>query len=125
LVLLVQQKCKYIYLKFILIFNYYCNNIIIFCSLFYILYFSFFNTNNIKLLLFNYFKIISGSIDKLDILADIAKKYGALFHVDGAWGGSFIMSNKYRHLLKGIEKADTITIDDKYNNEYNNKYNYY
>jgi glutamate decarboxylase len=52
-----------------------------------------------------------GSIDKLDILADIAKKYGALFHVDGAWGGSFIMSNKYRHLLKGIEKADTITID--------------
>ncbi|KAL6621710.1 PLP-dependent transferase [Neocallimastix sp. 'constans'] len=52
-----------------------------------------------------------GSIDRLDILADLAKKYGALFHVDGAWGGSFIMSNKYRHLLKGIEKADTITID--------------
>jgi len=52
-----------------------------------------------------------GSIDKLDILADLAKKYGALFHVDGAWGGSFIMSDKYRHLLKGIEKADTITID--------------
>jgi len=52
-----------------------------------------------------------GSIDKLDVIADIAKKYGALFHVDGAWGGSFIMSDKYRHLLKGIEKADTITID--------------
>jgi len=52
-----------------------------------------------------------GSIDKLDILADLAKKYGALFHVDGAWGGSFIMSEKYRPLLKGIEKADTITID--------------
>jgi len=33
--------------------------------------------------------------------------------VDGAWGGSFIMSDKYRHLLKGIEKADTITIDGK------------
>jgi len=52
-----------------------------------------------------------GSIDKLDIIADLAKKYGALFHVDGAWGGSFIMSDKYRPLLKGIEKADTITID--------------
>jgi len=55
-----------------------------------------------------------GSIDKLDIIADLAKKYGALFHVDGAWGGSFIMSDKYRPLLKGIEKADTITIDGKY-----------
>jgi len=47
-------------------------------------------------------------------LADLAKKYDALFHVDGAWGGSFIMSDKYRHLLKGIEKADTITIDGNY-----------
>jgi len=52
-----------------------------------------------------------GSIDNLEVLSDLAKKYGALFHVDGAWGGSFIMSDKYRHLLKGIEKADTITID--------------
>jgi len=52
-----------------------------------------------------------GSIDNLVVLADLAKKYGALFHVDGAWGGSFIMSDKYRHLLKGIEMADTITID--------------
>jgi len=52
-----------------------------------------------------------GSIDNLEVLADLAKKYDALFHVDGAWGGSFIMSDKYRHLLKGIEKADTITID--------------
>jgi len=52
-----------------------------------------------------------GSIDNFDALSELAKKYEALFHVDGAWGGSFIMSDKYRHLLKGIEKADTITID--------------
>jgi len=52
-----------------------------------------------------------GSIDNLEILADLAKRYGALFHVDGAWGGSFILSDKYRPLLKGIEKADTITVD--------------
>ncbi|KAG4084667.1 PLP-dependent transferase [Neocallimastix lanati (nom. inval.)] len=52
-----------------------------------------------------------GSIDDLEKLADLAEEYGAMFHVDGAWGGSFILSDKYRHLLKGIQRADTITID--------------
>ncbi|OUM57683.1 hypothetical protein PIROE2DRAFT_17257 [Piromyces sp. E2] len=52
-----------------------------------------------------------GSIDNLEVLAEIAKKYNIFFHVDGAWGGSFIISDKYKYLLKGIEKADSITID--------------
>jgi len=52
-----------------------------------------------------------GSIDDFETLSNIAIKYNTLFHVDGAWGGSFIFSDKYKHLLKGIEKADTITID--------------
>ncbi len=53
----------------------------------------------------------TGNVDPLDDLADIAERYGIHFHVDAAWGGATLMSNNYRHLLKGIERADSITID--------------
>ncbi len=53
----------------------------------------------------------TGIIDPLDELADICEKYSIHFHVDAAWGGPVLLSEKYRHLLKGIERADSITID--------------
>ncbi|GAD29394.1 pyridoxal-dependent aspartate 1-decarboxylase PanP [Photobacterium leiognathi] len=53
----------------------------------------------------------TGNIDPLEQLADIAAEHQCHFHVDAAWGGATLMSNKYRHLLKGIERADSITID--------------
>ncbi|WP_318445858.1 pyridoxal-dependent aspartate 1-decarboxylase PanP [Photobacterium leiognathi] len=53
----------------------------------------------------------TGNIDPLDQLADIAEEHKCHFHVDAAWGGATLMSNKYRPLLKGIERADSITID--------------
>lgn len=53
----------------------------------------------------------TGNIDPLDKMAVIAKRYGAHFHVDAAWGGATLLSNKYRPLLKGIELADSVTID--------------
>lgn len=53
----------------------------------------------------------TGNIDPLEQLADIAAEHHCHFHVDAAWGGATLMSNKYRHLLKGIERADSITID--------------
>lgn len=53
----------------------------------------------------------TGSIDPLDQLADIAKEEKCHFHVDAAWGGPTLFSDKYRHLLKGIERADSVTID--------------
>ncbi|WP_305815502.1 pyridoxal-dependent aspartate 1-decarboxylase PanP [Photobacterium leiognathi] len=53
----------------------------------------------------------TGNIDPLDQLADIAEEHQCHFHVDAAWGGATLMSNKYRPLLKGIERADSITID--------------
>ncbi len=53
----------------------------------------------------------TGIIDPLTELADICKTHGIHFHVDAAWGGPVLLSEKYSHLLKGIEKADSVTID--------------
>ncbi|QRN40758.1 MAG: aminotransferase class V-fold PLP-dependent enzyme [Neisseriaceae bacterium] len=53
-----------------------------------------------------------GSVDDLSSLANIAKQENIHFHVDGAWGGAFIFSSTHRNkLLKGIEQADTVTLD--------------
>ncbi|GGO76853.1 glutamate decarboxylase [Marinobacterium nitratireducens] len=53
----------------------------------------------------------TGNIDPLDALADIAAAEGLHFHVDGAWGGPTLFSERYRERLKGIERADSVTID--------------
>lgn len=53
----------------------------------------------------------TGHVDPLDELADVAKELECWFHVDAAWGGATLFSDKYKHILKGIEKADSVTID--------------
>lgn len=53
----------------------------------------------------------TGSIDPLDQMADIAQERGIHFHVDSAWGGPTLFSDTYRPLLKGIERADSVTLD--------------
>lgn len=53
----------------------------------------------------------SGAIDNLNALASIAERYGLWLHVDGAYGAAAAFSEKYRPLLSGIERADSITID--------------
>ncbi|MDC9595330.1 pyridoxal-dependent aspartate 1-decarboxylase PanP [Xenorhabdus anantnagensis] len=53
----------------------------------------------------------TGSIDPLNILADIAEREQCHFHVDAAWGGASLLSERYQHLFAGIERADTVTID--------------
>ncbi len=53
----------------------------------------------------------TGNIDPLDEMADLSRELGCHFHVDVAWGGATLLSSNYRHLLKGIERADSITID--------------
>ncbi|MDN7130030.1 putative pyridoxal-dependent aspartate 1-decarboxylase [Pseudidiomarina sp. 1APR75-15] len=53
----------------------------------------------------------TGHIDPLSELADYAEEIGAHFHVDAAWGGATLMSKQHRHLLAGIERADSVTID--------------
>lgn len=53
----------------------------------------------------------TGSIDPLDRVADVAVEFACHFHVDAAWGGPVLFSRTHGPLLKGIERADSVTID--------------
>ncbi len=53
----------------------------------------------------------TGNVDPLDAMADIAEREKIHFHVDAAWGGATMLSKNQRPLLKGIERADSITVD--------------
>lgn len=53
----------------------------------------------------------TGTVDPLRKLAEVSAENNVHFHVDAAWGGPTLMSEKYRHLLDGIELADSVTID--------------
>jgi glutamate/tyrosine decarboxylase-like PLP-dependent enzyme len=53
----------------------------------------------------------AGMIDPLHPCADIARQQSLWFHVDAAWGGAALASNRLRGVLAGIERADSITID--------------
>ncbi|MFI8253197.1 pyridoxal phosphate-dependent decarboxylase family protein [Streptomyces filamentosus] len=52
-----------------------------------------------------------GSIDPLPEIAALAEEYGAWMHVDAAYGCGLLASLKRRHLLDGIERADSVTVD--------------
>jgi L-2,4-diaminobutyrate decarboxylase len=53
----------------------------------------------------------TGAIDPLDALADQAAELGCWFHVDAAVGSGLALSERLRPLLRGIERADSITAD--------------
>jgi putative pyridoxal-dependent aspartate 1-decarboxylase len=53
----------------------------------------------------------TGSIDDLAGIAALAQKYSIHFHVDAAWGGPCIFSKTQGIKMKGIELADTVTLD--------------
>lgn len=52
-----------------------------------------------------------GACDDLESLSAIAKRENCWLHVDAAYGGGMLLSNKYPGLLKGIQLADSVTID--------------
>lgn len=53
----------------------------------------------------------TGAIDPLHALADVAAEHAVWLHIDGAYGGAFVLCPEGRALLSGIERADSITFD--------------
>ena len=53
----------------------------------------------------------TGVVDPLPELAAIARREQAWFHVDAAWGGALLLSNRLRELLAGLELADSVLVD--------------
>lgn len=51
------------------------------------------------------------SIDDLEGLSNLCKKYNVWLHVDACHGGNLLFSKKYKKRLKGIEKADSVALD--------------
>jgi len=53
----------------------------------------------------------TGAVDDLVRLADIAAEEDLWFHVDGAYGGFFMLTERGRAALAGIERADSVAMD--------------
>ncbi|PDO85920.1 pyridoxal phosphate-dependent decarboxylase family protein [Kosakonia sacchari] len=53
----------------------------------------------------------AGAIDPLADIAALAAEQQIWVHVDAAWGGALLLSEKYRHFLNGLELADSVTLD--------------
>ncbi|MGJ9422140.1 pyridoxal phosphate-dependent decarboxylase family protein [Aeromicrobium sp. CF3.5] len=51
-----------------------------------------------------------GSIDPLEAIAGVCADHAVWMHVDAAYGGGLIVSSR-RHLLAGVDRADSVTID--------------
>ncbi len=52
-----------------------------------------------------------GAIDPLAELAALARAYDSWLHVDAAYGGGLLVSNRHRHLIEGTHLADSVTVD--------------
>ena len=53
----------------------------------------------------------TGSYDPIHEIADFCEAKKLWLHVDGAHGACVLFSKKYKHLLKGIDRADSVIMD--------------
>ncbi len=53
----------------------------------------------------------TGAFDPLEAIADYAAEHDLWFHVDGAHGAAVALSPRYRRLVAGIERADSVVVD--------------
>lgn len=53
----------------------------------------------------------TGAVDPLKKIGNIAQQHKLWYHVDGAYGGFFILCESKKEMFKGIEMADSLVID--------------
>src|SRR6476660_5042610 len=56
-------------------------------------------------------EVNAGDFDPITTMADLAERYGAWFHVDGAFGLFAGLSPRTKHLVDGVERADSVIAD--------------
>ncbi|HWB34552.1 MAG TPA: pyridoxal-dependent decarboxylase, partial [Rugosimonospora sp.] len=56
-------------------------------------------------------EVNAGDFDPIGALADLAVRYGAWLHVDGAFGAFAALSPRSADLVRGMERADSIAAD--------------
>jgi L-2,4-diaminobutyrate decarboxylase len=52
-----------------------------------------------------------GAFDPLDAIAEVCQRHGVWLHVDAAHGGCACLSPRHRHLVSGLERADSLVWD--------------
>ncbi len=53
----------------------------------------------------------TGAFDPLHEIADVCTRHGVWLHVDAAHGGAAVLSERHRHLVAGLERADSVVWD--------------
>jgi aromatic-L-amino-acid decarboxylase len=53
----------------------------------------------------------TGAVDPLDAIADVCASAGLWHHIDGAYGAFFYLSEDLRGTLRGLPRADSLTLD--------------
>jgi sulfinoalanine decarboxylase/sulfinoalanine decarboxylase/aspartate 1-decarboxylase len=52
---------------------------------------------------------VLGAFDPINAIADITEKHEIWLHVDGAYCGGVLFSDKYKHLIKGVERSNSFS----------------
>lgn len=52
-----------------------------------------------------------GNVDPMDAIADVAAEHKIWFHVDGAYGGFFLLSDLVKDKFKGVDRSDSIVMN--------------
>ncbi|MCK8480592.1 pyridoxal phosphate-dependent decarboxylase family protein [Psychroserpens algicola] len=54
---------------------------------------------------------VLGAFDNIESISNVCKKHNLWLHLDGAYCGSVIFSNEYKHLVKGIEHTNSFSVN--------------
>lgn len=54
---------------------------------------------------------VLGAFDDINALADVAQNFNLWLHVDGAYCGAVIFSQKYKHLVAGLHRSDSFSFN--------------